>query len=277
MFDSIAPRYDLINKVISLGLDMQWRRAMVRGLGLRAGDRVVDMATGTADVAIMISEELAKLEGAPEGTIPGTVEPEVIGIDPSARMLEVGREKVAEAGLSSRVRLQIGDAQDLADIADGSVDKLTMAFGIRNVPDRSKALEEIRRIMATPALDAGAQGATEDAGGAGGHASSSSVVAILELQDPESGLLASATRAFIKYGAPVLGWVMSGNGAEYGHLKNSILRFPSVSEWTALMGDAGKIHLVAPLPPGATISVFFLVVLSAVLMWSAESRDCHAC
>lgn len=54
-----------------------------------------------------------------------------------------------------------------------------------------------------------------------------------------------------RYGAPVLGWVMSGSGAEYGHLKNSILRFPSVSEWTALMEDAGKIHLVAPLPPGA--------------------------
>ncbi|CAN0152927.1 unnamed protein product, partial [Ectocarpus sp. 13 AM-2016] len=93
-------------------------------------------------------------------------------------------------------------------------------------------------------LGAGAQGSTEHAGGAGGRASSSSVVAILELQDPESGLLASASRAFIRYGAPVLGWVMSGNGAEYGHLKNSILRFPSVSEWTALMEDAGKIHLV---------------------------------
>ncbi|CAN0384018.1 unnamed protein product, partial [Ectocarpus sp. 13 AM-2016] len=65
-----------------------------------------------------------------------------------AYTFQVGREKVAEAGLSSRVRLQIGDAQDLADIADGSVDKLTMAFGIRNVPDRSKALREIRRIMA---------------------------------------------------------------------------------------------------------------------------------
>ncbi|CAM9486623.1 unnamed protein product [Ectocarpus fasciculatus] len=243
MFDSIAPRYDLINKVISLGLDMQWRRAMVRGLQLRAGDRVVDMATGTADVAIMVSGELAKLEGAPgdRETIPGTVEPEVVGIDPSARMLEVGREKVAEAGLSSRVRLQIGDAQDLADIADGSVDKLTMAFGIRNVPDRPKALREIRRIMAAPAPDSGAQGATGEADGAGGRASSSSVVAILELQDPESGLLATASRAFIKYGAPVLGWVMSGNGAEYGHLKNSILRFPSVSEWTALMEEAGKI------------------------------------
>lgn len=73
-----------------------------------------------------------------------------------------------------------------------------MAFGIRNVPDRSKALREIRRIMATPALDVGAQGATEDAGGAGGQEPSSSVVAILELQDPESGLLASASRAFIK-------------------------------------------------------------------------------
>ncbi|CAM9225519.1 unnamed protein product [Scytosiphon promiscuus] len=247
MFDSIAPRYDLINKVISLGLDMQWRRAMVQGLELRAGDRVIDMATGTADVAIMISGELAKLEEAvAEGE--ALVYSEVVGIDPSANMLEVGREKAAEAGLSSRVRLEIGDAQNLSDIADGSVDKLTMAFGIRNVPDRLEALREFRRIMATPApeplstepLSTAEGGLTERGGAAEAEAAkSSSVVAILELQDPETGLLASASRAFIKYGAPVLGWLISGNGAEYGHLKNSILNFPSVSEWTALMEEAG--------------------------------------
>ncbi|CAM9383295.1 unnamed protein product [Hapterophycus canaliculatus] len=253
MFDSIAPRYDLINKVISLGLDMQWRRAMVQGLKLRAGDRVVDMATGTADVAIMISGELAKLEdaGGDRGSLPGKVYSEVVGIDPSANMLEVGRRKAAEAGLSSRVRLEIGDAQNLSDIADGSVDKLTMSFGIRNVPDRLKALREFRRIMATPTLTepptieprSEVEGAAKERGGAGDSdvaMGSSSVVAIMELQDPETGLLASASRAFIKYGAPVLGWLISGNGAEYGHLKNSILSFPSVSEWTALMEEAGK-------------------------------------
>ncbi|CAM9809382.1 unnamed protein product [Pylaiella littoralis] len=292
MFDSIAPRYDLINKVMSLGLDMKWRRLMVQSLELRAGDRVVDMATGTADVAMIIAGELAKLEGL--GTAEGTVYPEVVGIDPSARMLEVrpcraafirrevlqinrletgpfltamwlhstrrnvtsmirkvGRGKTAEAGLSSRVRLQIGDAQDLSEIADGSVDKLTMAFGIRNVPDRLKALKEFRRIMATPSLATEPESAEQAEGGGGDGRSSSassstpasSVVAILELQDPESGLLASASRAFIRYMAPVLGWLMSGNGAEYGHLKNSILGFPSVAEWTALMEEAGKNHV----------------------------------
>eukprot|EP00752_Nemacystus_decipiens_P009755 g8712.t1 len=249
MFDSIAPRYDLINKVISLGLDMRWRRTMVDGLQLRAGDRVVDMATGTADVAIMISRELAKLEGAAssadQGEESGKNYPGVVGIDPSARMLEVGREKAAEAGLSSRVLLQTGDAQDLVDIADGSVDKLTMAFGIRNVPDRLKALREFSRIMAkpteaVPAVEgANGDGGEEGVGGSSLPSRSSSVVAILELQNPESGLLASASRTFIKYGAPVLGWAMSGNGAEYGHLKNSILNFPSVSEWMALMEEAG--------------------------------------
>eukprot|EP00903_Cladosiphon_okamuranus_P020915 g19207.t1 len=221
---------------------------MVEGLELRAGDRVVDMATGTADVAIMISGELAKLEEADsgdQGKSPGAVFPGVVGIDPSARMLEVGREKAAEAGLSSRVLLQIGDAQDLVDIADGSVDKVTMAFGIRNVPDRLKALKEFRRILAAPSpaqaeTEQAAEGLGGDAAvGGGAPSQTSSVLAILELQNPESGLLASASRAFIKYGAPVLGWVMSGNGAEYGHLKNSILNFPSVSEWVTLMEEAG--------------------------------------
>ncbi|CAM9546888.1 unnamed protein product, partial [Sphacelaria rigidula] len=82
MFDAIAPRYDLINKVISLGLDMRWRQTMIDGLQA-TGDRVVDMATGTADVAIMLAQELAKLDAATSPQQP------VIGIDPSANMLDV--------------------------------------------------------------------------------------------------------------------------------------------------------------------------------------------
>ncbi|CAN0385448.1 unnamed protein product [Discosporangium mesarthrocarpum] len=126
MFDSIASRYDRINGLMSLGMDTGWRRAMVDGLQLRARDRVVDLATGTADVAIMIAKDLEKLAGSEtcndgaEGRTP------VVGIDPSPKMLEVGRGKASAQGLSSFIELRIGDAQQLKEIPDGSVDKVLL-------------------------------------------------------------------------------------------------------------------------------------------------------
>jgi len=97
MFDGIARRYDLLNRVISLGIDQSWRRQTVAALNLRPGARVLDLATGTADLAIMV----AKTE--PEAR--------VVGLDPSSGMLDVGREKIARGGLSDRVELVNGDAE----------------------------------------------------------------------------------------------------------------------------------------------------------------------
>ncbi|CAM9708800.1 unnamed protein product [Discosporangium mesarthrocarpum] len=168
MFDSIASRYDMINRLMTLGLDTGWRRATVDGLKVGFDDAnesmwekrcvfpshwVVDLATGTADVAVMIAKDLEKLTGSEtcndgaEGRTPA------VGIDPSANMLVVGRGKASAQGLSSVIELRMGDAHQLKEIPDSSVDKVTMAFGIRNVPDRSLALSEIRRIMATSTGD----------------------------------------------------------------------------------------------------------------------------
>src|SRR5690606_15439734 len=112
MFDAIAERYDLLNRLISLGIDQSWRRDTVAALELGQSARVLDLATGTADLAVMIAK-----------AHPGA---EVVGIDPSGRMLDVGRRKVEARGLAGRVSLQQGDAQAL-DLADGSVDGVTMA------------------------------------------------------------------------------------------------------------------------------------------------------
>src|SRR5688572_25248039 len=131
MFDGIARRYDLLNRVISLGIDQNWRRQTVAALNLRPGARVLDLATGTADLAIMAAR---KEPGA-----------RVVGLDPSQGMLEVGREKVARAGLTERVELVAGDAQSLP-FPDGSFDGICMAFGIRNVTDRDRALREMARV-----------------------------------------------------------------------------------------------------------------------------------
>src|SRR5688572_15442699 len=99
MFDGIAERYDLVNRVISLGIDQRWRRRAVRALALRPGARVLDVATGTADLAILTARK------EPSATI--------VGIDPSERMLAIGREKVARQGLAERIELRSGNAEAL--------------------------------------------------------------------------------------------------------------------------------------------------------------------
>src|SRR6186713_2247005 len=99
MFDGIAHRYDLVNRVISLGIDQSWRRKTVRALELQPGARVLDLATGTGDLAIMI----ARLH--PHVTL--------LGVDPSEKMLEVGQKKLALAQLTERIELKVGDAQAL--------------------------------------------------------------------------------------------------------------------------------------------------------------------
>ncbi|MCC6553838.1 MAG: ubiquinone/menaquinone biosynthesis methyltransferase, partial [Polyangiaceae bacterium] len=130
MFDAIARRYDLLNRVLSLGLDQGWRRKAARALELRPGATVVDLATGTADLAITIARE----HGA-----------RVIGIDPSEGMLAIGREKVRAAGLEGRIELYTGDAERI-ELEDRSADGISIAFGIRNVPDRPRALREMARV-----------------------------------------------------------------------------------------------------------------------------------
>ena len=124
MFDHIAGRYDLLNRVMSMGIDQSWRRKTVAAMALPAEARVLDLAPGTGDLALMIAR----------------IHPDarVVGSDPSCRMLEVGADKVARSGLADRVQLQAGDAQALP-YEDDSFDGCCIAFGIRNVPDRSAA------------------------------------------------------------------------------------------------------------------------------------------
>ena len=134
MFDRIAARYDRMNRLMSFGLDRSWRRRLVRAMGpLGAGDRALDVATGTADVALAVAR-----------AYPGA---EVVGLDPSAGMLRVGEGKVGTSGpdLAGRVSLVLGDAQALP-FEDDSFAACCIAFGIRNVPDRALGLREMARV-----------------------------------------------------------------------------------------------------------------------------------
>ena len=142
MFDAIAARYDFVNRVLSLGLDQGWRRRTVRERQRGEQPRVLAVATGPGELAIAIAKAR-----------PGAT---VIGLDPSAKMLAIAASKIARRGLRDRVTLDQGDAQALP-YANCSVDAATIAFGIRNVPDRGLGLRELARVVRPGGRDRGAR------------------------------------------------------------------------------------------------------------------------
>jgi len=228
MFDSIAWAYDITNRFMSLGTDQRWRRTMLdECLVLKNGDKVMDLATGTADVALLEGQRLLELGG--KGS--------VIGIDPSIEMLRHGVEKVQQSDLTGVVSLSKGDAQDLSghnqvqtggslssqvgSIASDSIDKISMSFGIRNVPDRAKALREMHRVLKKKA---------------------SSRVCILEFSLPSGRtFLSQLSKAFVTNVIPMIGQIMTiGTGSnEYSYLSESIMKFPTPQDFAALMTSEG--------------------------------------
>ena len=213
MFDRIARRYDLVNRVLSLGLDQRWRRKTVRAVGATLGDapRLLDVATGTGDLAIALAR-----------AYPGG---HVIGLDPSPGMLAIAADKVARRGLT--VELVRGDAQELPQ-ASCSIDAATIAFGIRNVPDRAKALRELARVVRP-----------------GGR------IGVLELSEPRRGVMATAARFHTHQLVPRIGALLSGK-REYAYLQKSIAAFPPADEFAQMMRGAGLTVLeIIPLAFGA--------------------------
>lgn len=201
MFDAIAPRYDLLNRLLSLGIDQRWRRLLVRRLELTPGARVLDHATGTADLALLIARSHPTVR--------------VLGLDPSMEMLRIGREKVTTAGLGERVELRQGDAEQLEGVDSQSIDAVSIAFGIRNVPDRGRALREFARVTRP-----------------GGR------IAILELSEPRGGLLGPLARWHVHSVVPWVGALLSG-AREYRYLQRSIAAFPPPEEFARLMEQSG--------------------------------------
>ena len=208
MFDRIARRYDFVNRVLSLGLDGSWRRRTVRALHLGEQPRVLDVASGTGDLAIAIAR-------ARRGAT-------VVGLDPSRNMLAIAADKVARRALGDRIELVVGDAQELP-YANCSMDAATIAFGIRNVPDRPRALRELARVVRP-----------------GGR------IAILELGEPRGGMLGWFARIHTRHVVPRLGALLSG-AREYAYLQKSIAAFPPADEFVAIMEEAG-LHVVEAVP-----------------------------
>jgi demethylmenaquinone methyltransferase/2-methoxy-6-polyprenyl-1,4-benzoquinol methylase len=208
MFDAIAGRYDFVNRVISLGFDHSWRKRAVRALALGPAPRVLDVATGTADLAIFAARTYKDAR--------------VLGVDTSPKMLEVGRAKLKEQGLEPRVELRLGDAQCLHE-PGATFDGAMIAFGIRNVPDRAQALREMARVVRP-----------------GGR------VVVLELADPEPGRFKALARWHIHSVVPTIGAILSG-APEYRYLARSIAAFPPRAEFEKLMRSVG-LEIIATEP-----------------------------
>jgi demethylmenaquinone methyltransferase/2-methoxy-6-polyprenyl-1,4-benzoquinol methylase len=201
MFDAIAPRYDLLNHLLSAGLDRRWRNRAVAELALASDARVLDLCTGTADLAI------ATLRRSPAAS--------VVGVDFAGEMLRRASEKVRRDGLSRSIVLVRGDATRIP-LGDGTCDAATIAFGIRNVADPRHALSELARVLRPRA-----------------H------VAILEFGEPRIPGIRTLYGWYFKYVLPLVGRTVSKHQSAYSYLPASVGTFPPPSEFSRMIAAAG--------------------------------------
>ncbi|MEM7371137.1 MAG: bifunctional demethylmenaquinone methyltransferase/2-methoxy-6-polyprenyl-1,4-benzoquinol methylase UbiE [Bacteroidota bacterium] len=200
MFDNIAPSYDLLNRLLSLGIDMQWRKIAIKRLQPYQPKLVVDIATGTGDFAVVARKLQAD---------------KIIGIDISPEMLEVGKEKMKRKGLEDLVEMQIGDSEAL-QLADNTVDAITVGFGVRNFENLPKGLSEIRRVLRP--------------GGA---------VAILEPSYPTRFPLKQLFNFHFRVLTPFLGKLISGDNSAYSYLSDSVKAFPNGEDFLEICREVG--------------------------------------
>lgn len=201
MFDAVAPRYDLLNRVLSLGIDTYWRTRAVRLLEDEQPTRVLDVATGTADLAIKAERMLHPRE--------------VVGIDLSAEMLEYGREKLDRLGLSGRISLVQGNAEALP-FDDDAFDAALVAFGVRNFEDLDAGLSDIRRVLRP-----------------GGR------LVVLEFSRPRRFPIKQLYNWYSNNILPRIGGALSPNEDAYEYLPSSVAAFPDGSDFLGRMHDTG--------------------------------------
>jgi demethylmenaquinone methyltransferase/2-methoxy-6-polyprenyl-1,4-benzoquinol methylase len=199
MFDAIAPRYDLLNHLLSAGIDKRWRAAAIRSLNLTGRDTVIDVCCGTADVALAAVRNSSR----------------VVGVDFSGAMLGLGLQKVKAAGEASRIALVRGDAMRLP-VADRSADAVTIAFGIRNVQRPDVACAEMARVLRP-----------------GGR------LAILEFGVPRIPGIKPLYLWYFTHVLPRIGRAISGHGAAYSYLPASVGTFAPPAEFLATLCAAG--------------------------------------
>jgi demethylmenaquinone methyltransferase/2-methoxy-6-polyprenyl-1,4-benzoquinol methylase len=207
LFAAVAERYDLLNHVLSLGIDRRWRRLLVRGAGIGAGARVLDVCAGTGDIMV--------------GFIRDGRCGRVVGVDFSIEMLSIAGEKIRARKGERPAALVCADALVLP-FADAIFDVVTMGFGLRNLADYGKGVREAARVLAP-----------------GGR------LFILEFAPPQRGLLLLLYRLYLRYLIPLIGGVLTKRRAAYEHLSETIAGFLAPNDVLSLMGRAGLTQLRA--------------------------------
>jgi demethylmenaquinone methyltransferase/2-methoxy-6-polyprenyl-1,4-benzoquinol methylase len=199
MFDRISPKYDLLNRLCSLGTDQGWRRKVIRLLGQEPVEHLLDVATGTADLAIMASKKANRVTGA----------------DISAGMLAHGRSKVEKAGLSDRITLVQADAANLP-FADNTFDAITVAFGVRNFEDLAQGLRGMARVLRP-----------------GGR------LFVLEFSTPRQTPFKQLFRFYFHRIMPIIGRLVSKDDAAYSYLPASVDAFPQGEQFSSILRSCG--------------------------------------
>lgn len=208
MFDRIAPRYDLLNRLLSFRRDVAWRKRMGRMIPEGPELTLLDIATGTADQILSLMAATPRIKRS-------------IGVDMSEGMLDYGRKKIARLGWEQRVQLKTGDAMRIPE-ADRAFDVATMSFGIRNVLNVSGALREIQRVLKP-----------------GGRA------LILEFSTPANPVFRPLYFFYLRHILPRLGGIISGDSTAYKYLNRTIETFPSGENFCVLMREAGFVRVKA--------------------------------
>ncbi|MDN3657705.1 bifunctional demethylmenaquinone methyltransferase/2-methoxy-6-polyprenyl-1,4-benzoquinol methylase UbiE [Ferruginibacter paludis] len=201
MFNNIAHRYDFLNRFLSAGVDIWWRKKAIRQLKKLNPKKILDVATGTADVAIMSASILN-----PE---------KITGIDISDGMLEIGRTKIKKQGLEKTIELVNGDSETIK-FADNSFDAVTVAFGVRNFEHLEKGLAEIKRVLKP-----------------GGK------LVVLEFSQPKTAGVTQVYNVYMKLVAPNVGKIFSKNRNAYKYLDESIKKFPEGKNFTLILDNLG--------------------------------------
>ncbi|MBQ4205030.1 MAG: bifunctional demethylmenaquinone methyltransferase/2-methoxy-6-polyprenyl-1,4-benzoquinol methylase UbiE, partial [Bacteroidales bacterium] len=197
MFNDIAPTYDKLNHILSLNVDKSWRRKAVKRLKKSLADvqnpMILDVACGTADSTIQIAKSIENAD--------------VLGLDISEKMLEIGEEKVEKRGLNDRVKLFNSCAENI-DFLDDKFDAVFVAFGVRNFSDRIKGLSEILRVLKL-----------------------NGSLFVLELSEPQNVIVRWFYNIYFKNILPFIGKKVSGNAAAYRYLQQTVEKFPMPNEF----------------------------------------------
>jgi demethylmenaquinone methyltransferase/2-methoxy-6-polyprenyl-1,4-benzoquinol methylase len=187
MFDNISENYDGLNRVISLGIDVKWRKKVVKIVGENNPKQILDIATGTGDLALMMA----------------SLNPErIVGLDISSGMLEVGKRKIEKAKLSNKIEMIVGDSEEMP-FKDNTFDAITVSFGVRNFANLDKGIKEIARVLKPDG-----------------------VLVILETSNPTKFPFKQGYKLYTNLFLPIVGKLFSKDKVAYSYLSESANSFP---------------------------------------------------